>query len=72
MKPLGFTLEDMKRLLDSLEILADASDDSSHTAATEFIADCHTRAEDSCRHLRKQLAYAEELTALLADHARRP
>ncbi|OYD66527.1 MerR family transcriptional regulator [Rhodococcus sp. OK302] len=72
MKPLGFTLEEMKRLLDSLEILADASDDSSHTAATEFIADCHTRAEDSCRHLRRQLTYAEELTALLAEHSQRP
>ncbi|MDI9917891.1 MerR family transcriptional regulator [Rhodococcus sp. IEGM 1379] len=73
MKPLGFTLEEMKQLLDSLEVLADdASDASSRTAATEFIADCHTRAEDSCRHLRKQLAYAEELTALLADPARRP
>ncbi|WP_374230410.1 MerR family transcriptional regulator [Rhodococcus sp. ARC_M6] len=73
MKPLGFTLEEMKKLLDSLEILADdASDASSRTAATEFIADCHTRAEDSCQHLRMQLEYAEELTALLADHARRP
>lgn len=73
MKPLGFTLEEMKRLLDSLEILADdGTDDLSRTAAAEFIAGCHTRAKDSCRHLRKQLAYAEELTALLADHTRRP
>nr|WP_092803078.1 MerR family transcriptional regulator [Rhodococcus globerulus] len=67
MKPLGFTLDEMKQLLESLSILADdAADPLSRTTATEFISACHTRAEDSCNHLRKQLAYAEELTAVLA------
>ena len=70
MKPLGFSLEEMKQLLDSLAVLGDeASDAPTRTAATEFVTDCHTRAEESCTHLRKQLAYAEELTGLLADHS---
>ncbi|NMM84548.1 MerR family transcriptional regulator [Rhodococcus sp. SRB_17] len=73
MKPLGFSLEEMKQLLDSLKVLTDdGTDDLSRTAATEFIADCHTRAEDSCRRLHRQLTYAEELTALLAEHSQRP
>ncbi|MGW6658106.1 MerR family transcriptional regulator [Rhodococcus sp. NPDC055024] len=70
MKPLGFSLEEMKQLLDSLAVLGDeGSDASMRTGATEFVTACHTRAEESCIHLRKQLAYAEELTGLLADHS---
>ncbi len=70
MKPLGFSLEEMKQLLNSLAVVGDeASDASTRTAATEFVTACHTRAEESCTHLRKQLAYAEELTGLLADHS---
>src|SRR3546814_18463936 len=61
MKPLGFSLEEMKQLLDSLAVLRDeASDASTRTAATEFVTDCHPRADESCTPLRKQLAYAEE------------
>ena len=67
MKPLGFTLEEMKRLLESLDVLAasDAASDA-RSAAAQFIADCHTRAAQSCHELRKQLAYAEEFKELLA------
>ncbi|MBT2268182.1 MerR family transcriptional regulator [Rhodococcus erythropolis] len=70
MKPLGFSLEEMKQLLDSLAVLGDEGSDASiRTGATEFVTACHTRAEESCIHLRKQLAYAEELTGLLAEHS---
>ncbi len=68
MKPLGFTLDEMKQLLISLQVLADpeAVQDARQTAAA-FLAQCHTRAEDSCRTLARQLAYAEEFRDLLAD-----
>jgi MerR family copper efflux transcriptional regulator len=68
MKPLGFTLDEMKQLLASLEVLADAAvDDDARGRAAAFVSDCHTRAEDSCTTLRRQLAYAEEFRDLLAD-----
>ena len=69
MKPLGFTLDEMRQLLDSLDILDTTRSGKDRAAAQTFVTDCHTRAEESCRKLRKQVAYAEELTALLADHA---
>ncbi|MGF0311567.1 MerR family transcriptional regulator [Rhodococcus sp. IEGM1428] len=67
MKPLDFTLAEMKQLLESLDILGDenATDDARSSAAA-FVRDCHTKAEDSCRTLRRQLAYAEELTEVLS------
>ncbi|WP_226435607.1 MerR family transcriptional regulator [Rhodococcus yananensis] len=70
MKPLGFTLDEMKLLLESVDTLARADASAETTAqARAFVAQCHTRAEESCRNLRKQLAYAEELTTLLARNA---
>ena len=68
MKPLGFTLDEMKQLLLSLEVLAapDANSGATH-AASAFVADCHTRAEESCRTLARQLAYAQEFRDLLAN-----
>ncbi|MGU3437882.1 MerR family transcriptional regulator [Actinomycetes bacterium M1A6_2h] len=57
MKPLGFTLEEMG------ELLAAIDDPSS----TDLVAAFHERAQKSCDKLRTQLAYAEELTALLAS-----
>jgi len=68
MKPLGFTLEEMKRLLSSLDLLADDSaDPASRQAAADFVSECHDRAEQSCRTLRQQLDYAEEFKSLLAS-----
>lgn len=67
MKPLGFTLAEMKQLLDSLDIFADTDATAEQrTQATEFLAECRAKAEDSCATLRRQLAYAEELTELLS------
>ena len=70
MKPLEFTLEEMGRLLDSIDRLADTgSTESDRMAAAEFIRECHRRATDALQRLRKRLAYAEELTEMLAHQA---
>ena len=62
MKPLGFSLEEMGQLLASLDSLEAGPD----PAASAVVAECHTRARQSCETLRVQLSYAEELTELLA------
>ncbi|WP_072815716.1 MerR family transcriptional regulator [Rhodococcus zopfii] len=73
MKPLGFTLAEMKELLEALEVLDDpGADAQAQAAATEAVHRCHARAEDSCERLRRHLAYAQELTGMLAEHAEAP
>jgi MerR family transcriptional regulator, copper efflux regulator len=67
MRPLEFTLEQMGHLLDSIDLLAQRdSAETERTAALEYIRDCHRRATDALHRLRKRLAYAEELTEMLA------
>ena len=69
MKPLDFTLAEMKQLLASLDVLDDdAAAAGDRATAAAFIRQCHTKAEESCRTLRRQLAYAEELTDLLSKN----
>src|SRR5690606_41782246 len=66
MKPLGFTLAEMKELLDALDTLADAhSAFGQHARAAAVVRELRAKAEDSCAKLRRQLAYAEEFTELL-------
>jgi MerR family copper efflux transcriptional regulator len=68
MKPLGFTLDEMRQLLTSLDVLADPdAAPVARSAAATFLAECHARAAQSCEQLRKQLAYAEEFKDLLAE-----
>ncbi|MFD6859234.1 MerR family transcriptional regulator [Rhodococcus sp. NPDC060090] len=70
MKPLGFTLEEMREVLDALDVIADSdAARKSVVAARAVLAVFHERAEDSCARLRIQLAYAEELTSILKTHA---
>ena len=70
MKPLGFTLTEMKDLLDSLDTLnGEGASKKQRTIAAGYLQECRTKAEESAEKLRKHLAYAEELTALLADRA---
>ena len=70
MKPLEFSLDEMRRLLDSIDLLSDPdSSESDRTTAAEFIRECHHRAMDALQRLRKRLAYAEELTEMLARQA---
>lgn len=74
MKPLGFSLDEMRELLDALDAIADERSEE-ESGARAVLARFHERAEDSCARLRTQLAYAEELTSLLETHAgevRRP
>lgn len=72
MKPLEFSLDEMGRLLDSLDLLAstNGTEDERREAAA-FVVDCHRRAEESIARLRKRLAYASELTEVLAREAAR-
>lgn len=71
MKPLEFTLDEMKQLLDSLDVLADPDADSQdRAAASNFVRDCHVRAEVSYQRLRRRLGYAEELIEVLAKASR--
>src|SRR3954451_830345 len=67
MKPLGFSLEEMKQLLTSLAILDDPDADPTDThRARTFIAECRQRAEDSYQSLQQRLAWADEFRHLLA------
>lgn len=68
MKPLGFTLTEMKDLLDSLAVLdvAEATD-GERAGAANYLHQCIAKTQESAQKLRKQLAYAEELADLLAS-----
>jgi MerR family copper efflux transcriptional regulator len=70
MKPLGFTLAEMKELLDSLDVLAgeDVSEQV-RAAAAESLHECQTKTAESVAKLRKHLVYAEELSGLLSARA---
>lgn len=69
MKPLGFSLDEMRDLLGALATLADPSySDAERAQARAFLAVCHTRAQEACVTLTQQLAYAQELTQQLAAY----
>jgi DNA-binding transcriptional MerR regulator len=71
MKPLGFSLEEMRELLGALDTVDSAeAGETERAQATEFLAVCHARAEDACATLTKQLGYARELTEQLARFKR--
>jgi DNA-binding transcriptional MerR regulator len=67
MKPLGFTLADMKELLDSLDVLDDPdAGEEARASASESLDECRAKTAESATKLRRHLAYAEELSELLA------
>ncbi|MCV7206975.1 MerR family transcriptional regulator [Mycolicibacterium peregrinum] len=69
MKPLGFTLDEMRELLDAIDTLnSPTSTATQRAAATTYLAECHTRAQEACAKLTRQLAYAQELTEQLARY----
>lgn len=69
MKPLSFSLDEMRQLLAALDTLNAASNAKAQRAqAIAFVAECHARAQDACDKLSRQLAYAHELTNQLADY----
>jgi MerR family transcriptional regulator, copper efflux regulator len=69
MKPLGFSLEEMRRLLAALDTLNSSSATEQQRAeACTHLGECHARAQQACATLTEQLAYARELTAQLAAY----
>lgn len=70
MKPLGFSLAEMKALLDSLDALNEAqASPQQRTKAALTLHQCRTKVQESASKLRRQLAYAEELAELLTARA---
>ncbi|EGD53271.1 MerR family transcriptional regulator [Gordonia neofelifaecis] len=67
MKPLGFTLAEMKQLVDSIDILDDeTAGPALRRAAQQDLLALRDKAADNAGRLRRQLAYAEEFTGLLS------
>ncbi|MEV5606710.1 MerR family transcriptional regulator [Streptomyces sp. NPDC052225] len=75
MKPLGFTLDEMRDLLAATDRL-DAAGDDLGTEERERLLDrvrhFEQAAQERVAHLRTQLARAEEFAATLAGHLPRP
>ena len=70
MKPLGFSLDDMRSLLDAQDIVGDgASSTIARGDAERILAGFHQRAEEACARLARHLDYARELTDQLAGFA---
>ena len=66
MKPLGFTIEEMKDLLRSSELLSDSDASADDVAAaTQVLRSYQQRVEESFAQLRKRLAWAEEFRDIL-------
>jgi len=58
MKPLGFSLEEMRNLLYVLDRLADGAEEAAKGAFIERLHDFTHNAEERCERLREQLAVA--------------
>jgi DNA-binding transcriptional MerR regulator len=70
MKPLGFTLEEMRLLLETRDRLDDPSlDPDERTNLRERVALFSAAAAEKVRGLREQLATAEEFASALQDDA---
>jgi MerR family transcriptional regulator, copper efflux regulator len=68
MKPLGFSLAEMKDLLDSFDVLDDARTTRTQRGiASERLAELVAQVRQNTDKLRRHLAYAEELHALLEE-----
>lgn len=68
MKPLGFSVEEMRALLEALDVLADpAGEPGREGQAREHVAAVYADAEHRLADLRRTTARAEELTASLRE-----
>ncbi|MFE0593905.1 MerR family transcriptional regulator [Micromonospora echinospora] len=70
MKPLGFTLEEMRDLLQTLDELATATGDG-RAALQDRLAMFHTAAQNRVQALREQLATAEGFAQQIQDEIAR-
>ena len=68
MKPLGFTVQQMRELLTAHDTLA-GDDTEQREAAERRIAEFARQAAERCEELRDQLARAEEFVRQLSHHA---
>jgi MerR family copper efflux transcriptional regulator len=73
MKPLEFTLAEMRELLDSLDLLnGDSATAEEVEAARATLSNTHARALEARDRLQKRLAYAAELIGILEQKASLP
>jgi MerR family transcriptional regulator, copper efflux regulator len=69
MKPLDFSLAEMKELLESLDVLADErATRKQRQVASQSLRTMVTTVEESIERLKRHLAYAQEFHALLDEH----
>ncbi len=68
MKPLGFSLAEMKELLSALDVFEDTgASATARRSAVRRLRAYRSKTQDSADRLRQQLAYADELADLLAE-----
>lgn len=67
MKPLGFTVEQMRQLLDALDTLADPGSDSASATAREQVDAIHEEALTRVAELKEATARAEAFTEQLSQ-----
>jgi len=73
MKPLGFTVEEIRDLLDARDVLADdVRNDDERQQARDRLRDFAAIAQTRCDAMREQLARAEDFAGELRRQARRP
>ena len=65
MKPLGFTLEQMRDFLDAADALREGATDTDAAEARATLAEIRDEARARYEKLRKQVAYAEEFIDLV-------
>lgn len=71
MKPLDFTLEEMRDLLGARDRLASAVEDAERAELIDCVAMYATAAEARCERLREQLDAAQTMAAMLRQEASR-
>lgn len=69
MKPLGFTLEEMKALLEAVETLSRPGiTDATRSAAETTITDCRRQVSERRAELQRLIQWADEFDELLATN----
>ncbi|GAB3764649.1 MerR family transcriptional regulator [Microlunatus parietis] len=68
MKPLGFTLDEMRELLAALDTLNDPAGATDRAGAVQILRRCLERTRESRAKLERQLGYADELEGVLTGH----
>ena len=73
MKPLGFSVQQMRDLLDARDILADRdAPEDARESARERVSEFVALGATACEKLREQLAGGDELVKQLRRESRRP